>query len=159
MTARGNQKQTEPPYYTCRYMHGQEQELKQETTAVSACYVPVFLKKKNNNARKAVWFTKATVAGAISAFADSIDSHFILRISVSQKRYGTEILCTGFSDPQNIILLSVVLMNSYSCFKSKQFRRMCNFSFRPHIRSLAAKLNSMGLKIKPHQRNFGVNSP
>ena len=36
-----------------------KQELKQETTAVPACYVPVYLKK--HNARKAVWFTKATV--------------------------------------------------------------------------------------------------
>ena len=33
--------------------------LKQETTAVPACFVPVSLKK--HNARKAVWFTKATV--------------------------------------------------------------------------------------------------
>ena len=36
-----------------------KQELKQETTAVPACYVPVYLKK--HNARKAVWFTKPTV--------------------------------------------------------------------------------------------------
>ena len=54
-------------------MHGEEQELKQETTAVPACYVPVFLKKKHNNAPKAVWFTKATVI-------DSIDSHNILQM-------------------------------------------------------------------------------
>ena len=56
-------------------MHlGEEQELKQETTAVPACYVPACLEKKHN-ARKAVWFTKAAVIGAISAFVDSIDSH------------------------------------------------------------------------------------
>ena len=36
-----------------------KQELKQEITAVPACYVPVYLKK--HNAFKAVWFTKATV--------------------------------------------------------------------------------------------------
>ena len=58
----------------------EEQELKQETTAVPACYVPVFLRKKHNNARKAVWFTKATAIGAISAFVDSKDSHIILRM-------------------------------------------------------------------------------
>ena len=40
----------------------EEQELKQQTTAVPACYVPVCLKKKHN-ACKAVWFTKATVLG------------------------------------------------------------------------------------------------
>ena len=40
--------------------HGEEQELKQETTAVPACYVPVCLKKKHN-AGMAVWFTKATM--------------------------------------------------------------------------------------------------
>ena len=44
-----------------------------------ACYVPVCLKKKHN-ARKAVWFTMATVIGAISAFVDRIDSHIILRM-------------------------------------------------------------------------------
>ena len=59
--------------------HGEEQELKQETTAMPACYVPVCLKKKHN-ARKAVWFTTATVIGAISAFVDSIDSHIILQM-------------------------------------------------------------------------------
>ena len=41
--------------------------------------VPVCLKEKHN-ARKAVWFTKATVIGVISAFVDSIDSHIILRM-------------------------------------------------------------------------------
>ena len=64
-------------FLTCQYMHGEEQELKQETTAMPACYVPVFLKKKHNNAHKAVWSTKATVTGAISAFVHSIDSHII----------------------------------------------------------------------------------
>ena len=48
--------------------------------AVPACYVPVFLKKKHNDARKAVWFTKATVIGATSAFVDSINSHIILQM-------------------------------------------------------------------------------
>ena len=48
--------------------------------AVPSCYVPVFLKKKYNNAHKAVWFAKATVIGAISAFVDGIDSHIILRM-------------------------------------------------------------------------------
>ena len=41
--------------------------------------VPVCLKEKHN-ARKAVWFTTATVIGAISAFVDNIDSHIILRM-------------------------------------------------------------------------------
>ena len=54
-------------------MHGDDQELKQETTAVNAGYVPVFLEKNHNNAHKAVWLTKATVIGAIFAFVDSID--------------------------------------------------------------------------------------
>ena len=67
-------------------MHGKEQELRQETTVMPVCHVPVFLKKKHNNARKAVWFTKATVAGAISAFVDSIDSHIILRMIHELKR-------------------------------------------------------------------------
>ena len=61
-------------------MHGEEQELKQETTAVSACYVLVLLKYKHNNARKAVWFTKATLIGGISVFVDSTDSHIILQM-------------------------------------------------------------------------------
>ena len=39
---------------------GEEQELKQESTAAPAFYVPVCLKKKHN-ACKAVWFTRATV--------------------------------------------------------------------------------------------------
>ena len=60
--------------------HGEEQELKQETTAVPACYVPVCSKKKNN-ARKAVWFTKATVHWSnLCIFVDSIDSQMILRM-------------------------------------------------------------------------------
>ena len=59
-------------------MHGEEQKLKHKAMAVPSCYVPVFLKKKHNNARKAVWLTKATVIGAISALVDSIDSHIIL---------------------------------------------------------------------------------
>ena len=46
-------------------------------TAMPAFYVPVCFKKKHN-ARKAVWFTTATVIGAISAFVDGIDSHIIL---------------------------------------------------------------------------------
>ena len=66
-------------------MHGEEQELKHKTMAVPACYVPVFLKNKCNNARKAVWFTKATVIGAISAFVDSIDSHIILQMTYEPK--------------------------------------------------------------------------
>ena len=50
-----------------------------------ACYVPVCLKKKHN-ARKAVWFTTATVIGASSAFVDSIDSQIILRMIRESKR-------------------------------------------------------------------------
>ena len=64
-------------------MHGEEQKLKHKAMAVLSCYVPVFLKKKHNNARKAVWFnmlSKATVIGAISALVDSIDSHIIVRM-------------------------------------------------------------------------------
>ena len=58
--------------------HGEEQESKQETTAVPACYVPVCLKKKHN-ARKAVWFTKATVHWSnFCIFVDSTDSQIIL---------------------------------------------------------------------------------
>ena len=58
--------------------HQEEQELKQETMAVPACYVPVCLKKKHN-ARKAVWFTKATVHWSnFCIFVDSIDSQIIL---------------------------------------------------------------------------------
>ena len=34
--------------------------------------------EKKHNARKAAWFTTATVIGAISAFVDRIDSHIIL---------------------------------------------------------------------------------
>ena len=67
-------------------MHGEEQKLKHKTMAVPSYYVPVFLKKKHINARKAVWFTKATVIGAISAFVDGIDSHIILRIIRESKR-------------------------------------------------------------------------
>ena len=67
-------------------MHGEEQELKQETMAMPACYVPCsLLKKEYNNVRKGVWFTKATVLGAISAFVDSIDSHIILRMICESK--------------------------------------------------------------------------
>ena len=77
MTGRRNWTQTQPTCYTS--CHGEEQELKQETMAMPASYVPVCLKKKHN-ARKAVWFTTATVIGAISAFVDSIDSHIILRM-------------------------------------------------------------------------------
>ena len=55
MTGHRNQKQIQPTCY-----HGEEQELKEETTAVPACYVPACQKKKCN-ARKAVWFTMATV--------------------------------------------------------------------------------------------------
>ena len=60
--------------------HEEEQELKQEATAVPACYVPVCLKKKHN-ARKVVWFTKATVHWSnFCIFVDSIDSQIILRM-------------------------------------------------------------------------------
>ena len=51
-----------------------------------ACFVPVFLKKKHNNAHKAVWFTKATLIVAISAFVDSINSHIILQIIRESKK-------------------------------------------------------------------------
>ena len=70
-------------------MHGEEQKLKHKTMAgaVPSCYVPVFLKKNHNNARKAVWFTKATVIGAISAFVDGIDSHIILRMIRESKMF------------------------------------------------------------------------
>ena len=67
-------------------MHGEEQKLKHKAMAVPSCYVPVFLKKKHSNARKAVWFTEATVIGAISALVDSIDSHIILRMIRESKR-------------------------------------------------------------------------
>ena len=60
--------------------HGEEQELKQETRAVPACYAPVCLKKKQNS-RKAVWFTKATVHWSnFCIFVDSMDSQIILRM-------------------------------------------------------------------------------
>ena len=36
-------------------------------------------------ARKAVWFTTATVIGAISAFVDRLDSHIILRMICESK--------------------------------------------------------------------------
>ena len=52
--------------------------------------VPVCLKEKHN-ARKAVWFTKATVIGAISAFVDSIDSHIILRMIRESKNDTNEV--------------------------------------------------------------------
>ena len=66
--------------------HGEEQELKQETPAVAACYVPGFLKKKHN-ACKAVWFTKATVHWSnFCIFVDSIDSQIILRMIRESKK-------------------------------------------------------------------------
>ena len=62
---------------------------------MSACYVPVCFKKKHN-ARKAVWFTTATVIGAISAFVDSIDSHIILRMICESKMLHTNLIgCRG----------------------------------------------------------------
>ena len=69
----------------------EEQELKQETTAVPACYMPVLqvCLKEKHNAHKAVWFTTATVIGAISAFVDSIDSHIILRMIRESKNRGS----------------------------------------------------------------------
>ena len=74
--------------------------MKQETTAMPACYVPLCLKKKHN-ARKAVWFTTATVIGAISAFVDSIDSHIILRMIRESK------ISTGVSKkaPDNVFII------------------------------------------------------
>ena len=76
MTGRRNWTQTQPTVIR----HGEEQELKQETTAVPACYVPVCLKKKHN-ARKAVWFTTATVHWSnFWIFVDTIDSQIILRM-------------------------------------------------------------------------------
>ena len=66
--------------------HGEEQELKQETTAMHACYVEVCF-KKNHNAGKAVWFTMATVKWSnFCIFVDSIDSHIILRMIRESKR-------------------------------------------------------------------------
>ena len=75
--------------------HGEEQELKQETTAVMSgvmCMlcaspgVPVCLRKKHN-ARKAVWFTKATVHWSnFCIFVDSIDSQIILRMIRESKK-------------------------------------------------------------------------
>ena len=51
-----------------------------------ACYVPVCLKKKHN-ARKAVWFTKATVHWSnFCIFVDSIDSQIILRMKKHQRK-------------------------------------------------------------------------
>ena len=61
-------------------------EKNQETTVVPACYVPVCLKKKHN-ARKAVWFTKATVHWSnFCTFVDSTDSQIILRMILESKR-------------------------------------------------------------------------
>ena len=66
--------------------HGEEQKLKQETTAVPACYVPVCLKNKHH-ARKAVWFTKATVYWSNFCISvDSIDSQIILGMIRESKR-------------------------------------------------------------------------
>ena len=49
------------------------------------CYVPVCLKKKHN-ARKVVWFTKATVHWSnFCIFVDSIDSQIILRMIYESK--------------------------------------------------------------------------
>ena len=62
---------------------GEEKELKQEATAVSACYVPVCFKKKHN-AHKAVWYTKATVHW--SNFSIVVDSLSSYGWSLSQKR-------------------------------------------------------------------------
>ena len=51
-----------------------------------ACYVPVCLRKKHN-ARKAVWFTKATVHWSnFCNFVDSINSQIILRVIRESKR-------------------------------------------------------------------------
>ena len=87
--------------------HGEGQELKQETTAIPTCYVPVCLKKKHN-ARKAVWFTTATMIGAISAFVDSIDSHIILRMIRESKM--TELFKTS------TFPLSEILPDTFSNF-------------------------------------------
>ena len=68
--------------------HGEEQEFKQETTAVSACYVPVCLKKKHD-AHEAVWFTKATVHWSnFCIFVDRIGSQIILRMILESKTEG-----------------------------------------------------------------------
>ena len=76
MTGRRNLKQTDNQLV----IHGEEPELKQETRAMPACYVPVCLKKKHN-ARKSVWFTTATVDWSnFCIFVDSIDSQIILRM-------------------------------------------------------------------------------
>ena len=56
-----------------------KQELKQETTAVPACYVPVYLKKSIMPARQS-GSPRQQCIGVISAFVDSIDSQIILRI-------------------------------------------------------------------------------
>ena len=45
-----------------------------------ACMLGASRFEKKHNARKAAWFTMATVIGAISAFVDRIDSHIILRM-------------------------------------------------------------------------------
>ena len=106
----------------------QEHELKQETMAMSACYVPVFLKKKHNNAHKAVWFTKATVIGAISAFVDSIDSHIILQMIRESKgdlyaihcnttQYGSQSI--HYSGVRIWNLLPVDIGESYDLFSHK----------------------------------------
>ena len=58
-------------------MHGEEQELKQETMAVPACYVPVGLKTSIMPARQS-GSPRQQCIGAISAFLDNIDLHIIL---------------------------------------------------------------------------------
>ena len=56
-----------------------------------ACYVPVCLKKKHN-ARKAVWFTKATVHWSnFCIFVDSIDSQIMSKMEppiIKAKKWG-----------------------------------------------------------------------
>ena len=48
--------------------HGEEQELKQKTTAVRACYEPVCLKKKHNACKATVHWSNFCI------FVGSIDS-------------------------------------------------------------------------------------
>ena len=55
-----------------------KQELKQETTAVPACYVPVYLKKKSIMPARQSGSPRQQWIGVISAFVNSIDSQIIL---------------------------------------------------------------------------------
>ena len=66
------------------------------------------------HARKAVWFTMATVIGAISAFVDSIDSHIILQMIRESKTASSSILRTT----ENIVVVRCCIYAHYGSFQS-----------------------------------------